>query len=63
MPTGSPLSCSTGMEIAGLPTMLYGMVSAPLLPRSTYGPATRLSLSGRAGNAQSGLVAEMMKST
>src|SRR6476620_11653102 len=35
MPTGSPSKGSTGTEMAGLPAMLAGMVSAPLLPRST----------------------------
>ena len=71
MLTGRPSTRPIGMATAGLPVVLAGMVSAPLLPtaasnpysltRST--PSTDVGIGPLAGKATSGLVAQMMKST
>ncbi len=69
-PTGSPSTVPAGMDTAGLPVRLAGMVSAPLLPtallkpyslmRST--PPTVVGMGPVAAKAVSGLVAQKTKS-
>ncbi len=69
-PTGRPSTVPAGMDTAGLPVRLAGMVSAPLLPmallkpyslmRST--PPTVVGMGPVAAKAVSGLVAQKTKS-
>ena len=62
-PIGSPSSVPAGIEIAGLPCMLAGNVSRPLILAPASIPPNVSGNGPSAANATSGLLAVMTKST